>query len=124
MSDAPASTRDTVFLAVTRPATFYGVPVQGFVLAAGAAGWLFNVTHAYNLFWRAGLCGGAALLVLGIMRALTSWEPNWWHILGSWARTTGRVRFARPTRAWGGSTANPTPARLRHDRREMRDYAG
>lgn len=121
---APATTRDTVFLAVTRPATIYGVPLGGFLLAAGVGGMAFNLTHSYNVWWRFGICGGAALVGLVIMRGLTSWEPRWLQILTAWAQTRGRVLFAKPTRVFGGSTFRPWPVALRRDAKEMRDYAG
>lgn len=124
MQDGTPSSRDTVFLAVTRPATFYGVPLTGFLIAASVASLAFNVTHQHGLLWRAVLVGGPALLILGIMRALTSWEPNWWAILATWAVTSGRVRLSWPTRAFGGATLRPWPVALRHERRELRDYRG
>ncbi len=121
---APASTWDVVFLAITRPASVYGVPLGGFLLAAGAGGMAFNLSHNYNVWWRFGICGGAALVGLAIMRGLTSWEPRWLQILNAWSQTRGRVLFAWPTRAWGGSTLRPWPVAVRRDPNEMRDYVG
>lgn len=68
-SPAPGSTRDVMFLAVTRPSNIYGMPLGGFLLAAGAGGMIFNVTHAYNVWWR--LAAGVPRVVVGLIAAAT-----------------------------------------------------
>ena len=123
-SPAPGSTRDVVFLAVTRPSNIYGMPLGGFLLAAGAGGMIFNVTHAYNVWWRLGIVSAAVLATFAVMRALTSWEPLWLRILNAWAQTRARVLLSWPTRAFGGTTFRPWPVALRDDPNELRDHAG
>lgn len=124
MSDAPASTHDTVFLAITRPAMAYGVPLGGFLLAAGAAGMVFNFTHAYNVFWRFGLVGAAFAAVITAMRVLTSWEPNWFSILTVWSRTRAPALLSPATWRYGGTTVRPGPTDLTSNMSQVRDYAG
>lgn len=125
MTDAPPpSTYDVLFLAITRMAMIYGVPLVGFLLAGGAAAIVFDLTHRYNVFWRAGICLAAFGVVLLVMRQLTSWEPKWWPILVTWANTRLPVLFSAATRAFGGSTFCPVPVDTRKSIEELRDYAG
>jgi type IV secretory pathway VirB3-like protein len=97
-------TRDPLFLAITRMATVYGVPLGGFLLAVGGVAFVFDVTSQYSILWRVGLCGGALLLLLGGMRWLTSREPKWFAIFLAWSQTRLPVRFSKHTRAYGGTT--------------------
>ena len=118
------STRDSLFLAITRSACVYGVPLGGFLLGVGVPALIFDVTTQYNLWWRLGLCGGALIIILGIMRYQTAREPKWFEILRVWSRTRLPVRWSRHTRAFGGTTFRSLPVDLRRDRDELRDYCG
>lgn len=122
------STQDTVLLGPTRPPVYYGVPLEGFILAVSVAflcfAWTFHLNTLLQIIIRAVVCLSLAATVLLIMRALTSWEPNWYPILCSWGRTRLRVLFSRATRAYGGTTFRPGPVALRTDKAELRDFAG
>lgn len=124
MQEGTPSTRDTLFLAVTRPATVYGVPLKGFLFAVTVAALCFSVSHRYGILWRMALCGGSAVAALGVMRALTSWEPRWWELCLTWVSTCSLDRLSSSFWSFGGSTYRPWPSSLRKDRREMRDYRG
>lgn len=128
MTDAPPDdkgpTWDVLFLAITRMACVYGVPLCGFLVAGGAAGISFDLSHHYNLWWRLGICVGAFIAAIVFMRALTSWEPRWWPILACWYRTRATVLFHAATRRFGGSTVSPLPVAPASSYQEMRDYVG
>jgi type IV secretory pathway VirB3-like protein len=117
-------TSDPLFLAITRSATVYGVPIVGFVFAVCGGGFVYILTTNYSLVWRVLMVGPAVLVILGLMRALTSYEPHWWSIGVVWARTRLPVLLSRHTRRWGGTTMSPLPVELRRNRAELRDYAG
>ena len=75
-----SSTRDPLFLAITRSPCIYGVPLAGFLLGVGGVTVVFDLTTRYNLWWRFGYCGGAMIVILGAMRYLTARSPRWFSI--------------------------------------------
>ncbi|GAC1341254.1 MAG: hypothetical protein NVSMB20_17370 [Bradyrhizobium sp.] len=122
--DTADQSPDTLLLSPTRPAMIYRVPLKGFLLATFLATFAYAVTAQYNIFWRAGVCGGIWLLALYAMMRLTSWDQNWLTVLLAWGRTTGRSKGRRVTRSFGGSTFRPWPCDPLGSASEVRDYAG
>lgn len=118
------SCHDDLFLAITRMACVYGVPLIGFVVSVGVAGLVFDLTaHNEGSIWlRAGACVVAALLTIALMRALTSHEPKWYSIGRVALRTRVPALAQRSTRRFGGTTLSPLPVGRSFN--ELRDYAG
>lgn len=123
--EAEPTTRDALFLAASRPAMVYGIPLEGFLLAIYAPVFVFAFTRNYGLL-RSGIsCAVGFVAVLAALQALTSWEHRWPAILLAWFETTAPALLSRHTRTYGGTTFRPTPtSALRRDIEEYRDYAG
>ena len=101
----------TLFLACTRPALFYGIPIEAAVASLFFCGGTFLISGfiAPTSLWRAGWLFGAAIACYLVCRVAAARDHNIFHILSVWAVTKGR---SRPNFAyWGGSSRSPMPLR-------------
>lgn len=123
-------TRDPLFLAITRVASAFGVPLWGFFGAS--AGCVFLFSGLVQFVFTPGLRGlaisaGISLAIyLGLvisMARLSAWEPQWFAILLGWCQTRLPVLFSRTTRHFGGTTVCPGPAKIQ-SYEDARDYVG
>ena len=113
---------DVLFLACTRPAMFVGIPIQAFGVLIIVCGEVFVLsglaTHSvWRLFW----CGVLSLASYGVCRVLTGIDHNIFGILFLWITTKGRA--SRNSPYWGGSSASPSPLRMRRTMQDIRFYA-
>jgi type IV secretion system protein VirB3 len=74
--------RDTLYLACTRPAMKWGVPIEGYVLNVGLT-WIFGMALGSPLYW------AAFFPVHLVMRALANKNPNFFRELRLWLETKG-----------------------------------
>ncbi|RAI56051.1 VirB3 family type IV secretion system protein [Roseicella frigidaeris] len=93
---SPAASRDTLFLAATRPAMRWGVPMEGYYLNLFGT-WLLGMVLGSPLWW-------ATFFVWHLpMVALTNRNPHFFHELRMWyvtrGQTIGGVLRALPDRA-------------------------
>jgi len=104
MDPAPL-TEDVLFLACTRPALVWGVPMEAMGL---------NLIASASLFLAAGspawLLAAPALHL--VARAICRADPNAFRVLRLWLETRGRARNAR---LWGGASPTPLPLRPRRE---------
>ena len=88
---------DPLFLALTRPAMIFGIPMEAFALSCGAAG--LAMISADSIFY---LLLAVPLLVAA--RIIVERDQNAFQILFRWLDTSARCR----NRAfWGGTTCSP-----------------
>lgn len=118
----PARETDVLFLACTRPAMFVGIPIQAFGVLIVVCGEVFVLsglaTHSvWRLFW----CAALSLASYGVCRVLTAIDHNIFGILFLWITTKGRA--SRNVPYWGGSSASPSPLRMRRKARDISFYA-
>ena len=101
---------ETLFLACTRPAMRWGVPMEAWYLNLFGT-FLVGMILGSPLYWVIGVP------VYVLTRLLAAWEPNFFGILRRWAETKGQS-FGAAT--YGGSTllALPPP----DARGGMQDY--
>ena len=98
MHDEARPTEDTLFLALTRPALWLGVPLEAALLIAMAAVLMLLLTS--NPLYAIGL-GGA---LLAAARLIVRSDYNMFRLIFLWGRTKGRSR----NRAWwSGSSYSP-----------------
>lgn len=118
-------TSDTLFLAITRMACVYGVPVAGFSVVLTVSGVAFLLLGKVDDLWRRALvCGVFLIGSIVWMRIITGREPKWFTIAVAWCQTRMRYLWRRPTRVFGGTTFRPWPVSAGRDLAELRDYAG
>lgn len=101
---------DPLFLACTRPAMIWGVPMDAMGLNVMACGVVF-------------LVGGSLLYLLIApvihltFRAICKAEPNAFRLLMAYVDTKGRARNGA---AWGGSSPTPLPLVRRYSVKGLR----
>lgn len=73
---------ETLWLAPTRPAMRWGVPLQGFLFNAMGS-FIFGMVAGSPLYW-------AVFVVVHLpMRALAAWDSNVFRVLALWMETKG-----------------------------------
>jgi type IV secretion system protein VirB3 len=92
-------TRDTLFLALTRPPMKWGVPYEGFVCNV-VISFIAGLWLGSPLYWL--IC----VVIHLPMRALTSMDHNFFRVRRLQMQTKGA---AVATDAWGGSSLAPLP---------------
>ncbi len=94
-----ALNEDPLFLAMTRPAMFAGLPLEAAmtVLSSGVAVVLLVSNPLY-----AAVVAGVAYAVA---RSIVRYDVNMFRLIGLWAGTSLRCRNRR---FWGGSSYSPT----------------
>jgi len=98
MDQEARPTEDTLFLALTRPALWLGVPLEAALLIAMAAVLMLLLTS--NPLYAIGL-GGA---LLGAARLIVRTDYNMFRLIFLWGRTKARSQ----NRAyWAGSSYSP-----------------
>ncbi len=101
MSDAAElPIKDTLFLAVTRPALWAGIPIEAAVLLL--------IAGASVLIWSNGPVYAALVVAFGysISRLIVRHDVNAFRLLFLW----GRTKLGNRNRAfWGGSSYTPLP---------------
>jgi type IV secretion system protein VirB3 len=101
MIDAPElPTKNTLFLAVTRPALWAGIPIEAAVLLL--------ISSASVLIWSNSPLYAAIVVAFGysMSRLIVRHDVNAFRLLFLWGRTKLRNR----NRAfWGGSSYSPLP---------------
>lgn len=73
---------ETLWLAPTRPAMRWGVPLQGFLFNAMGS-FMFGMAAGSPLYW------GVFVVVHLPMRALAAWDANVFRVLALWMETKG-----------------------------------
>lgn len=98
---------DTLFLAVTRPAMTWGVPIEVGAILLSVTCWTLFATH------RPIPCIVIGALAYFICRVATNHDHNIFRLLHLWIVT--KLRGMRNSSFWGGSSASPTSIRkLKH----------
>ena len=87
---------DPLFLALTRPPTWFGVPLEGAIAVIMASAMIFLVSPPYGLTMGVSLWFAARLVCKS--------DVNMFRILLLWARTKGRCATRD---IWGGSSYAP-----------------
>ncbi len=93
---------DPLFLACTRPAMKWGVPIIAFVMNMMAS--TLVLVFVKNPLYAAAF--GVPLHY--VFRILAGWDPNFFRILHLWMETKGRNLGSD---LWGGSSVSPLPSR-------------
>ena len=107
-----------LFLACTRPAMFVGIPIQAFGVLIIVCGEVFVLSGlASHSVWRLVWCTALSLVSYGACRLLTAIDHNIFGILFLWITTKGRTSRAAPY--WGGSSASPSPLRMRRKAQDI-----
>lgn len=108
MSSEPLN-EDPLFLALTRPAMIWGVPMEAFTLCCGLGGLAMIATD--NILF---LLITPPLLV--ISRLIAERDQNAFRILFKWFETSGRHRNRSH---WGGTSCSPLRLARRFTREEI-----
>jgi type IV secretion system protein VirB3 len=98
--DAEILTKNTLFLAVTRPALWAGIPIEAAVLLL--------IASAIVLIWSNSPLYAAIVVAFGysISRLIVRHDVNAFRLLFLW----GRTKLGNRNRAfWGGSSYTPLP---------------
>jgi type IV secretion system protein VirB3 len=98
--DAETLTKNTLFLAVTRPALWAGIPIEAAVLLL--------ISSASVLIWSNSPIYAALVVAFGysISRLIVRHDVNAFRLLFLW----GRTKAGNRNRAfWGGSSYSPLP---------------
>jgi type IV secretion system protein VirB3 len=95
--------KDTLFLACTRPAMFWGVPFEGFMLNF-CLSFLLGLWLGSPVYWLVGV------VIHFPMRILASMDHNFFRVWRLWLETKGS---AVGSDLWGGSALAAMPARQR-----------
>ncbi|RAK52775.1 type IV secretion system protein VirB3 [Phenylobacterium deserti] len=105
--DAAPLTEDVLFLACTRPALVWGVPMEamGLNLIASAVAFLAAGSPAWLL---------AAPVLHLVFRGVCRADPNAFRVLRLWLETRPAARNAR---LWGGASTTPLALRPRAETR-------
>ena len=106
-------TEDTLFLACTRPAMVWGVPIEAMAVNA-------MLTSLVFIVMKNPLYGTIGIGLHFVFRALASLDHNCFRVLFLWLETKGRSRNGA---LWGGSSASPLPLRPARKAREVRLHA-
>ena len=105
---------DTCFIALTRPAMKWGVPLEGFLVNLCVtflfSAW-FNHLAPPPAWWI-----GIGVPVHFVMRYATSVDYNFFRVWRLFVETKGR---SLATEEWGGSSLSPLPARWPRQAREL-----
>lgn len=99
---------ETLWLAPTRPAMRWGVPLQGFLFNAMGS-FMFGMAAGSPLYW------GVFVVVHLPMRALAAWDANVFRVLALWMETKGA---GTGKGVFGASTLVPLGAARAADARE------
>lgn len=110
MSKAQAPiTEDELFLAFTRPAMLWGVPVEALIVNGIVSAIIYM--------------GGGSLIYLGVgpiihlvFREICKRDHNQFKVLFVWLQTKGKCRNAR---LWGGSSVSPLKLARTYDEKEL-----
>lgn len=117
MDDDPADViaiEDVLFLACTRPAMFWGIPIE----AAMACMMIFAECGLLLHHWiSAAVFGVFALL---ICRLLAGYDPHIFRVMFLALRTTGRA--TRNMVFWRGFSCSPAPLRAARQRKDIVIY--
>ncbi|MDP3749294.1 MAG: type IV secretion system protein VirB3 [Phenylobacterium sp.] len=92
-------TEDTLFLACTRPAMVWGVPMEAMGINLIVTGLAFLIGG--SLAWLA-----LALVLHAVFRGVCATDHNAFRVLSVWLETRGRARNGS---LWGGSSCTPLP---------------
>ncbi len=106
-------TEDTLFLACTRPAMVWGVPIEAM---AGNA----MLTSLVFILMKNPLYGVVGIGLHVVFRALADRDHNGFRVLFLWLETKGRSRNGS---LWGGSSASPLDLRPVRQAWELRVHA-
>ena len=99
MAPQPDLVIDPCFLALTRPATYFGVTLEAFVFNMTISTILFVNT---KIFWFLGV----GLIMHFVFRGILWYDVNMFRVLVVWVQTSAQ----NSNRAyWGGSTITPIP---------------
>ena len=88
---------DALFLALTRPAVIFGIPVEAFAMCCGIGG--LAMIAADSIFYLPIACP-----LLGICRLVVERDQSAFQILFRWLDTNARCRNRS---IWGGSSTSP-----------------
>lgn len=117
MSDEVETARCTLFLAVTRPPLFLGVPVEA-VLFCGMGGLILGPILTGDMIMVLPI-GGA----LGaVARLVSRYDPLIFRVLQSWLESRPRGPIGGPVTAkkwWGGHSISPLRPTLKYTRAEL-----
>src|SRR3546814_4046375 len=96
--------RNTLFLAVTRPALFAGIPIEaaGVILLTSVITLIGTTNHVYGLV--------VAAVMFGISRLVVRHDVKPFRIIFLWGRTKPAHRHRV---FWGGSSYRPLPPKDR-----------
>ncbi len=100
IDDAEIPLKNTLFLAVTRPALWAGIPIEAAVLLL--------ISSASVLIWSSSPIYAALVVAFGysISRLIVRHDVNAFRLLFLW----GRTKAGNRNRAfWGGSSYSPLP---------------
>ncbi|MGY9047561.1 hypothetical protein P775_00425 [Puniceibacterium antarcticum] len=95
---------DMLFLALTRPAMIFGIPVEAFAICCGIGG--LAMIGADSIFYLP-----ITFPLLGIARLIVERDQNAFQILFRWLDTNARCRNRG---LWGGSSSSPLRLRRRY----------
>jgi type IV secretion system protein VirB3 len=109
MEDEGALVQHTLFLAITRPAMFGGVTVEGVAVNAALTTCFFVGLGSL----RYAVIGVAIHL---ICRSICRSDPNKFRVLKAWLDTAGR---SRNRRYWGGSSISPLRVTRSYDQKDL-----
>jgi len=94
-------TEDTLFLACTRPAMVWGVPMEAMGINLIVTGLAFLLGG--SLAWLS-----LALVLHAVFRGVCATDHNAFRVLTVWLETRARARNGL---LWGGSSCTPAPLR-------------
>lgn len=100
---------DELFLALTRPAMIFGMPMEAFGISCSVAGLAMIATD--SIFYLL-----IAVPLLGICRFIVQHDHNAFHILTKWLDTSARCRNKS---FWGGASVSPLRVRRRYKIEEI-----
>jgi type IV secretion system protein VirB3 len=95
---------DTLFLALTRPAMVFGIPIEAFAISCGLGGLAMIVADSIAYL-------SLALPLLALARLVVERDANAFQILFRWLDTNARCRNRS---FWGGSSCSPLRLRRRY----------
>lgn len=99
---------ETLWLAPTRPAMRWGVPIEGFLINVMGS-FIFGMAMGSPLYW-------AVFVVFHLpLRALAAWDPNVFRVLKVWMATKGE---GMGKGEFGASTLVPLGAERAADAQE------
>jgi type IV secretion system protein VirB3 len=102
-------TSDTLFLAITRPAMFHGVPLEAVGLNMMVSGAIFIAAQSFTVL-------GVAFAVHFIFRTMVKNDYNRFRVLFAYFETKAR---SRNSSYWGGSSVSPLRLIRYYDKRDF-----